>query len=127
MRKNPDPPMAIHLDLCVLRYNWAPILRLTYLFPCILSSAGPNALPIISLKSQARVPVLQKSERRFEMVAALPRAPRLSYYRMRTNTAEYRDGYTNAPIVQTFPSAFNARSEVESPKALQRRMGRQQS
>ena len=77
MRKNPDPPMAIHLDLCVLRYNWAPILRLTYLFPCILSSAGPNALPIISLKSQARVPVLQKSERRFEMVRCAPKSSKV--------------------------------------------------
>jgi hypothetical protein len=40
---------------------------------------------------------------------------------MRTNTAEYRDGYTNAPIVQTSPSAFNARSEVKSPKAAPQR------
>jgi hypothetical protein len=48
-------------------------------------------------------------------------APRLSCFRMRTNTAEYLDGYTNAPIVQSFPSAFNARSEVKSPKAAPQR------
>ena len=55
------------------------------------------------------------------MVVALPRAPRLSCFRIRTNTAEYLDGYTNAPIVQSFPSAFNARSEVKSPKAAPQR------
>jgi hypothetical protein len=36
------PPSNFRLDLTNLRYDWSRTPTLTYLFPCILSTAGPN-------------------------------------------------------------------------------------
>jgi hypothetical protein len=87
----------------MLRYHWAPDLTLTYLFPCILSTAKPNASTLHFVSEFLRF---------FEAIEHVTSKCGEAW----ECTGAYASAYTNAWIAATAHLQFNPRSEVESSR-----------